>query len=472
MFFYLFSGYINIFRYLTFRGIAAAFTSFLLVLFIAPKIIEWLRELKFGQQIRNEGPQSHIVKNGTPTMGGIFMWGAVLVSTLLWASWNSFVLIVCLSVILFGCIGFVDDYAKIKQQNTKGLSPRQKIFFQILSAFILLFLVYQIPQYHFESKFGTLELVDSQNQIIKSYIIDITSDGEWYFETPSLHEDESYTLRTEIYNPEIGRVIPVNLVSITGAVSKHHKVSSKVLYNNRHIVSNQISYIETDIDNNILQDKTVTNRSVFKAKLFNAQFVPYYSKVVWYWPAVLAILFFIFIIIGFSNASNLSDGLDGLAAGMGITLYFPFGIFAYLTGHAILSSYLLLPYIAGVGELSIFIAAALGAFSGFLWYNVHPAEIFMGDTGSLPMGASIALIAIILKQELLLVIAGFMFILETLSVIIQVIYFKKYKKRVFKMAPVHHHFELSGWKENQVVIRFWMMSAFCAMIALASIKIR
>lgn len=189
-------------------------------------------------------------------------------------------------------------------------------------------------------------------------------------------------------------------------------------------------------------------------------------------PLLLAFLFYALIIVGTSNAANLTDGLDGLAAGMGIALFLPFGVFAYLMGNSVSAHYLLLPYIQGAGELSVFVAAVLGGMTGFLWYNIYPADVFMGDTGSLPMGACAAVVAIMLKQELLLPIAGFMFVLETLSVMIQVVSYKCRKKRVFKMAPIHHHFELSGWKENQVVVRFWILGIFFALLALASLKVR
>jgi phospho-N-acetylmuramoyl-pentapeptide-transferase len=207
-------------------------------------------------------------------------------------------------------------------------------------------------------------------------------------------------------------------------------------------------------------------------------YVPVIDKPLFNWPHALAYIFYIFTMVAFSNAMNLSDGLDGLASGMGIILYLPFGIIGYVIGNAVAAKYLIYPFINGAGELTVLIAAMIGGLTAFLWYNIHPAEVFMGDTGSLAMGGTIALIAVILKQEVLLLIAGFMFVLETLSVIIQKIYFKYTKKkygeglRIFLMAPVHHHFEKKGWKETQVVIRFWILSALCALAALATIKVR
>ncbi len=207
-------------------------------------------------------------------------------------------------------------------------------------------------------------------------------------------------------------------------------------------------------------------------------FVPFYNKPLFYWPFLLGFAFYIFTLIAFSNATNLSDGLDGLAAGMSIFLIIPFGIFAYVLGNAVAADYLKFIYIPGVGEISVILAAFIGGLASFLWYNVHPAEIFMGDTGSLAIGGTIATVAIILKQEMLLVIAGFMFVLETFSVVLQTSYFKYTKKkygagkRIFLMAPIHHHFEKKGWKETQVVIRFWILAALCALISLTTLKLR
>ncbi|MGL5722044.1 MAG: phospho-N-acetylmuramoyl-pentapeptide-transferase, partial [Brevinema sp.] len=230
---------------------------------------------------------------------------------------------------------------------------------------------------------------------------------------------------------------------------------------------------ELGMGGNVVRSEKTNFIVPYRSKLFQAQFIPYYAKVLWYVPAIIMLLFYIFLIVGFSNATNLSDGLDGLATGMGISFFIPFGVFAYLMGNIVTANYLLLPYINGIGELSVFVAAVLGGMGAFLWYNVHPASVFMGDTGSLPMGASVAVVAILLKQELLLPIAGFMFVLETVSVILQVGSFKLRKgKRIFKMAPIHHHFEKSGWAENQVVVRFWILGVFFALLALASLKIR
>ncbi len=464
MIFHFLSEYINIFRYLSFRSMGAVVTSFLLVLCFAPKFIQALQKMKLGQQVREEGPQAHLAKTGTPTMGGIFIWGAVLISALLWCSLNGFVWITCLTVVLFTSIGFIDDYAKIKQKDTKGLSSKGKLILQSVFAFVVMGLVYLMPQYHQKADRYTIEVVDSDKNIIASTNVNIVDDWTYEFHT----EEEAYLIERQ-YNPETGKTVETLLFQIPKLIQSTNQkqtFSSEVIKNDGYEI---VSHITMSSD--ILTLQTVTT-NIHHARLFNAFLVPMYTEVVWYWPLLLAFLFFVFIIVGVSNATNLSDGLDGLATGMGIGFYLPFGVFAYLMGNITFSGYLFYPYIAGIGELTVFISAVIGAFAGFLWYNVHPAEVFMGDTGSLPMGAVIAVIAIMLKQELLLIVAGFMFVLETVSVIIQVFWFKRYKTRIFKMAPIHHHFELSGWKENQVVVRFWIMSAFFAVLALASIKIR
>lgn len=473
--FHLFSQNINIFRYLTFRGMAAGLTSFLVVVFFGSYFINQLRVMKFGQQVRQDGPSAHLIKTGTPTMGGLFMWGAMLLATLLWAELNSFVLIVCLSVFLFGMIGFVDDYSKIKQQNTKGLSPRGKLFFQSATALLLLILAYFIPSYHKRSREMFLEISSNNTDFLMVKNINIL-DQQWesIVTLPYMNSNQEYKIAAKHYNPETGKYNTHKMfrIPVLQQGDDTQRLTYSMLSNDNHIIWAEITREEIDSTGRILRKDIYSLQLTYKAKLFTAQFIPSHTEVLWYWPLWLALLFYIFIIIGVSNATNLSDGLDGLAAGMGISFYVPFGVFAYLMGNSLLSSYFFLPYIQGVGELSICIAAAIGAFAGFLWHNVHPASIFMGDTGSLPMGSTIAIIAIMLKQELLLVVAGFMFVLETMSVIIQVFCYKKFNKRVFKMAPIHHHFELIGWNENQVVGRFWIMSAVCAILALLTIKVR
>ncbi len=451
----------------------AAVTSFAIVLLIAPYCIEKLQRLKFGQQVRDDGPAAHLIKTGTPTMGGVFLWGAVVASALLWGAWNGFVLISCLTVVLFAGIGFIDDYAKIKQKDTKGLSPSAKLVIQSLCALSVLYLTYLMPQYHQKSTSLVLEVVTPNNTVTAQTNVTLDHNWEWEVEYEKPYDVDKFLMVHRQHNPETGKTNSERLFEIPHPVdadNDRHKITSEIIKKDKYEIISLITM--TSYDEGVQRVIKTTTTNIYQSRLFSAFLVPTYTEVVWHWPLAFAFLFFIFIIVGVSNATNLSDGLDGLAVGMGTAFYLPFGIFAYLMGNVMLSAYLFYPYIAGIGELAVFTAAAVGAFVGFLWYNVHPAEIFMGDTGSLPMGAVIAVIAIMLKQELLLVVAGFMFVLETMSVIIQVYSFKRFNRRVFKMAPIHHHFELSGWKENQVVVRFWIMSALCAMAALATIKIR
>ena len=342
----------NVFQYITFRAAYAALTTLLLCYVTGPRIIAALRQLKIGQSIREDGPRSHLSKGGTPTMGGVLIILAVIISMLLWQDLESTVVwIIAASFAGFGAIGFIDDFLKIKARNSKGLSPAAKLILQfILAAAVTLYL---------------------------------------YFEM---------NISTAIYVP------------------------------------------------------------FFKN--------PVIDMGVWWIP------FAMLLIVGESNAVNLSDGLDGLAAGLLIFVFITLAILTYVTGRVDFSKYLGIPYIEDGGELTIFCLAAIGACVGFLWFNAHPAEVFMGDVGSLSLGGVIAVISLLIKKEILILIIGGVFVLEAASVIIQVLVFKIRKQRVFKMAPLHHHFELSGWAETKVVTRFWILGALCAIIALSTLKIQ
>lgn len=324
-------------NYITFRAMAAFATSFIIGVYVAPYCIKKFKDFGIKQSIRIDGPETHQIKSGTPTMGGILIIISALISILLWTKFNYYILIVSLGIFLFGTIGFLDDFIKIKYKNSKGINGKLKIILQTAVSFLLIFFLTLNPNF---------------------------SDIFWKF------------------------------------------------------------------------------------------YIPIIDKPLFAWPHYLAYIFYIFTMVAFSNAMNLSDGLDGLASGMGIILYLPFGIISYVIGNALAARYLKFPFISGTGELTVIAAAMIGGLTAFLWYNIHPAEVFMGDTGSLTMGGTIALISIILKQEILLLIAGGMFFIEALSVVIQKGYFKYTKKvygegkRIFLMAPIHHHFEKKGWKEN------------------------
>lgn len=346
----------NLMTYLSFRSFSAFFLSFVFCLIFGERIINLLKNIQLnGQPIRIDGPDTHISKSGTPTMGGVMILAATIISTIIFSDLqNPYVWIMIFTIFLNGLIGFFDDYLKIKHNNSKGLSGKRKLFFQIIVASIA---------------------------IISTIMI-----------SPDLY-------KTKIIVP------------------------------------------------------------IFKNILIDLGF--------------LYLFFGIFVIIGSSNAVNLTDGLDGLAI-MPIAISFAvFGLIAYLVGSAVYAPYLFIPHIIGVQELVILSASIIGAGLGFLWYNSQPAAIFMGDTGSLSLGAGLGLLSVITKHELTLAIVGGVFVLETFSVIIQVLYFKySGGKRIFRMAPLHHHFEKLGWSESKVVIRFWIISIICAIIGIIMIKIR
>lgn len=344
---------LRVFHYLTFRSILSALTALILSLVIGPKVINWLRQAQIGQCVRDDGPESHLKKSGTPTMGGVMILLTITTSCLLWGKLSNQYLWMALLVTLgFGLIGWVDDYKKLILKNTKGLSPKQKLFYQ--SLFAAIFSIY--------------------------------------------------------------------LYSSTG----------------------------TNLD----------------------LLIPFFKDTTLY-LGIGGILFSFLVIVGSSNAVNLTDGLDGLAILPTVMVAGALGIFAYASGNSQYAHYLGVPYVSHASELIIFCSAIVGAGLGFLWFNSYPAQIFMGDVGSLGLGAALASVAILVKQELILLIMGGLFVIETLSVILQVGYFKMSGgKRLFKMAPLHHHFELKGWAEPKVIVRFWIITVILVLCGLASLKLR
>ena len=360
----------RIFRYLTFRTMFASLTALFMTLVVGPYVIRKLREFQIGQYIREEGPQAHQKKAGTPTMGGVLIGIAILVPTLLWADLNNiFVWIAMIATLAFGSIGFADDYLKVIHRRNLGLTGRTKLMLQFLVAMVIA---------------TTLVL---------------------------LHAKGGYS--TNLVVPFLKRFRP-DLV-ITAFQQNHYT--------------------------------------------WILAFLPF-------------IAFVSLIIVGASNAVNLTDGLDGLAIGCTVIAAGALTVLTYVSGHAVFSDYLELPRIPQVAELTIFCGAMVGASIGFLWYNAHPAEIFMGDVGSLALGGAIGTVAVIIKQELLLPFIGGVFVIEALSVILQVGSYKLRKKRIFKMAPLHHHFELLGWSESKVIARFWIVSLIFALFALTTLKLR
>ena len=345
-------SFFNIFRYITFRTIYAAITALLLCFIIGPWLIRELGAHQIGQTIRRDGPESHLSKEGTPTMGGLLIVLAIVIPTLLWANLgNTYIWIAVFVTLGFGTIGFFDDYRKVVQKDSKGLPPRTKFLLQILLAAIAATLIYM----------------------------------------------------------DVG-----------------------------------------------IQDKVN---------------IPFFKKLN---PSLgfFYIPFVILVIVGASNAVNLTDGLDGLAIGPSIISAGTYMLFAYLAGHIKIANYLQIQYVPGAGELTIFCGAMAGAGIGFLWFNAYPAQVFMGDTGSLSLGAALGVVAVMVKQEIVLALVGGVFVMEAVSVIIQVYFFKTTRKRIFRMAPVHHHFELSGWAEPKIIVRFWIISIILALLAISTLKIR
>ena len=350
-----FVGVLNVTRYITFRTAAASLTALAISLFLGPWMIAKLRDFQIGQVIRQEGPDSHRVKAGTPTMGGLLILAAAIGPTLLWADLaNPYVWIAALATCAFGAIGFTDDYLKIVRRSHHGLRPRYKVGLQVL----------------------------------------------------------------------IAVAVGVALMAL----------AANDLYNTRLIFP------------------------------FFKNFMP---DLGWFYVG-----FAVLVLVGATNAVNLTDGLDGLAISTFGIAAAAFTALAYVTGHAVLADYLLLVRFAPAGELTVFCGALVGASLGFLWYNSYPAEIFMGDVGSLALGGALGTVAILIKQELLLLIVGGVFVIEALSVIVQVASFKLWGRRVFKMAPLHHHFELSGWSEPKVNTRFLILAVIFALFSLTTLKLR
>ena len=378
MLYHLFHEYFNVIQYISFRAAGAAITALIICFLIGPKIIRTLIVHHYGETIRKTGPESHLRKEGTPTMGGIIILMAIILPTLLWAKLtNPFIQIILFSVIWMGIIGYIDDYLKIKKKYTKGLIARYKISGQLILG---LFIAYMLFSY-----------TSQEQKIIYSIINDVN-----------------------------------NLKDIIsqGAVS--------------------IPFIANG----------------------------YFDIGYFYIPLI------IIIIMGTSNAVNLTDGLDGLSTGLTAISCLVCAVIAYASSRPDFSDYLNIIFIPDSGELFIFCLATVGSCIGFLWFNAHPAKIFMGDIGSLALGSALGTLAILLKKEILLIIVGGVFVIESISVILQVLYFKYTKnksgtgKRLFKMAPLHHHFELSGWNENHVVVRFWILGILLALLSLTTFKLQ
>lgn len=343
-----------VFQYLTLRAILGVLTALVISLVVGPMMIRRLSEYRIGQTVRDDGPQSHLSKAGTPTMGGALILVAIAISTLFWSDLsNRFVWIVLIVTLLFGAVGWVDDYRKLVKGDPKGLPGRYKYMWQSFIALGCALFIYVTAEQ------------PAETQLIVPVLKDVVIDLGWFF-------------------------------------------------------------------------------------------------------IVLAYL----VIVGTSNAVNLTDGLDGLAILPTVMVAGALGIFVYVTGHARFSDYLGFPHIAGVGEVVVFCGALVGAGLGFLWFNTYPAQVFMGDIGALSLGAALGVVAVLCRQELVLMIMGGVFVMETASVILQVASFKLTGRRIFRMAPLHHHFELKGWPEPRVIVRFWVITVILVLVGLATLKIR
>ena len=345
----------NVFNYITLRAVLACLTALLMTFMVGPAMIRRLTSYKIGQSVRDDGPQTHLPKAGTPTMGGALILVAVIVTTLLWADLqNRFVWVVLAATLGFGIIGWVDDYRKVVHRNPKGLSARAKFFWQ-------------------------------------------------------------------------------TMVGVTAACVIAFSTN----------LPQQTEFI-----------------------------VPFFKNIGYPLGVIGFIVLTYLVIVGTSNAVNLTDGLDGLAIMPTVMIAAALGIFAYVAGNAVFAKYLSFPHIPGAGELAVFCGALAGAGLAFLWFNAYPAEVFMGDVGALALGATLGIVALVVRQEVVLLIMGGVFVVETLSVMIQVASFKLTGKRVFRMAPLHHHYELKGWKENQVVVRFWIITMMLVLFGLSTLKLR
>jgi phospho-N-acetylmuramoyl-pentapeptide-transferase len=367
----------NVFGYISLRAVLATMTALVISFLVGPRMISWLTRMRIGQSVRNDGPQTHLTKAGTPTMGGALILVSIAITTLLWADLDHrFVWVVLLVTLGFGAVGWVDDWRKVVARNPKGLPARAKFFWQ-------------------------------------------------------------------------------SMIGIVAAVYLAFSVSAP---NNATFGHLFLAWVESGFSAGLSP----------KADLI----VPFFKTVsyplgVWGFMALSY-----FVIVGTSNAVNLTDGLDGLAIMPTVMIGSALGIFAYVTGNAIFARYLGFPHIPGAGELAVICGAIGGAGLGFLWFNAYPADVFMGDVGALALGAALGAIAIIVRQEIVLFIMGGVFVVETLSVMIQVASFKTTGRRVFRMAPLHHHYELKGWKENQVVVRFWIITMLLVLFGLSTLKLR
>lgn len=467
----------NVLTYYTVRAGGAAFTGFFISLIIGPSVIRWLRRLKFGQYIREEHVENlhalHKGKAGTPTMGGMLIIIATLITLALWARPFDRLLLIAVVVFCFlGGVGFLDDYIKIRRKHNKGLSARAKFAGQIICGLALGVYLYLDP-----IAFGPSILIRDDvkdwpelTQRLREQDVQaaLAEAAPGLTDATGTVPDDSEaqaallnSLNEAIQSPSLltaawpgGNAMPPE------AESLRQKPSTAL--NRAELMRHNRLYMEALLGPTLTVSKNHLHTKV-EIPFFKFMFVPL---------GIFYILFVLMIIVSSSNSVNLTDGLDGLAIGASVISLIAFTLIAYIVSRADWSEYLLLINVPGASELTVFGAALIGTGLGFLWFNSHPAEVFMGDTGSLALGGALGTMAILTKQELLLIVVGGLFVIEAGSVLIQVASFKLRKKRVFKMAPLHHHFELLGWSESKVTIRFWIMAILFALLSLSTLKLR
>lgn len=465
---------LNVLTYNTVRAGGAVFTAFLVSILIGPAVIRWLQYLKVGQYIREEHvAQLHAIhkkKAGTPTMGGVLILISVVVSLALWARLSNRLLLVAVLVfVALGTVGFLDDYIKLRRKQNKGLSAKAKFAGQIITGLALgLYLVWN-PITPTRTYFTTNDILDWV--ALKD---EVKPDLERRCQgIQSIAQEHPISNRYDIAQKE-ALINWLNAIIEKNDLGRDCNWSGSLLENESGSLSSRESIP--------LQERVALNRGILERafpyaiarripNLHTRVEIPGLKEV--FIPLGLGyVLFVLLVIVGSSNAVNLTDGLDGLAIGASIMSLMAYTAIAYVVSRADWSRYLFLIHVPEASELTVFGAALLGAGIGFLWFNSHPAEVFMGDTGSLALGGALGTMAILTKQELLLILVGGLFVIEAASVILQVMSFKLTGKRIFRMAPLHHHFELGGWSESKVTIRFWIMALLFALLSLATLKLR
>ena len=479
---------INVFTYHTVRAGGAALTAFFLCVLLGPWIIRRLKEFKIGQYIRQDHVESlhelHKGKAGTPTMGGIMILVSMLAALFIWGRFSNRMLWIAVAVVLFmGGVGFVDDYIKLKRKHNAGLSARAKFAGQIFTGLILGIYLVSNPITVSASFVYPRDVIDWGNLEKHLLNANTASNPNAAAKIWSLFPEESRELvRDAQARGEIAEKDRSAVLLGLNSVLRDKTLYEAALWPEAALKPELTSLLQRGLNTLNERDIVRVNRLLIEATFPQAVAASIPSlhtklgvpglKEVFIPLGLFFILFVVLVIVSITNAVNLTDGLDGLAAGISIVSILTFAGVAYVISRADWSRYLFLTYVPEASELFVFGSALLGAGLGFLWFNGHPAEIVMGDTGSLSLGAAIGVMALLTKQELLLPIVAGMFVLEALSVVIQVVSYKTTGKRIFRMAPLHHHFELSGWPETKVTMRFWIVALLFALMSLATLKLR